>query len=103
MPFDPEFWTRSLNEIGAIFVAWLPRLIGALVWLLLGWIIARTAQFILNSLLNRMGLDKLSERAGIASILANAGFTAAASSLIARLVYWLVLLVLSWPPPKAWG
>jgi hypothetical protein len=93
MPFDPEFWTRSLNEIGVIFVTWLPRLIGALVWLILGWMIARIAQFILGSLLNRMGLDKLSDRAGIASLLAKAGFTAATSSLIARLVYWLVLLV----------
>jgi len=93
MPFDPEFWTRSLNEIGVIFVTWLPRFLGALVWLILGWVIARIVQFILSGLLNRMGIDRLSDRAGITSTLTRAGLTTSASSLIGRLVYWLVLLV----------
>ncbi len=93
MQFDPELWTRSLREIVSILVAWLPRLAGALVWLGLGWVIAWLAQFILAGLLRRIGLDKLLERAGAAQFLTTAGFNPSVSKLIARLVYWLVLLV----------
>jgi small-conductance mechanosensitive channel len=93
MQFDPELWTRSLREIVTILAAWLPRLLGALVWLVLGWVVARLAQFILAGLLRRIGLDRLLERAGVSQLLANAGFDPSASKLIARLVYWLVLLI----------
>ncbi len=93
MQFDPELWTRSLREIVAIMAAWLPRLAGALIWLILGWVIAWVVQFILAGLLRRIGLDKLLERAGAARFLTNAGFDPSVSKLIARLIYWLVLLV----------
>lgn len=93
MQFDPELWTRSLREIVAIMAAWLPRLAAALVWLFLGWVIAWLVQFILAGLLRRIGLDKLLERAGAAQFLKNAGFDPSVSKLIARLIYWLVLLI----------
>jgi len=93
MQFDSELWTRSLSEIVRTIAAWAPRLAGALVWLVLGWIVARLAQFILAGLLRRLGLDRLTERAGADRVLADAGLESSASQLIARLVYWLILLV----------
>lgn len=93
MEFDPELWTRSLREIFTIMAGWLPRLAAALVWLLLGWLVARLAQFMLRGALRRVGLDKLVERAGGSAMLSKAGLDRPASQVIARLVYWLVLLV----------
>lgn len=93
MPFDPEFWTETLGTIVSDIVAWLPSLLGALLWLLLGWIVARLLQFILSNLLRRVGLDRVAERAGATQVLTNAGLNPSASYLIARVVYWLVLLV----------
>jgi hypothetical protein len=82
-----------LSDIVRTIAAWAPRLVGALVWLVIGWVVARLAQFILAGLLRRLGLDRLTERAGADRVLADAGLESSASKLIARLVYWLVLLV----------
>lgn len=93
MPFDPEFWTQIWGDFVVGAMAWLPRLLGAIVWLLLGWGVARLAQYILASLLRRLGLDRISERVGATQVLTDAGLEPSASRLIARLVYWIILLV----------
>ncbi|MGH2360581.1 MAG: mechanosensitive ion channel family protein, partial [bacterium] len=47
----------------------LPTLFGARLILLIGWFLARTAQRIVSSLLAVSGRDRLSERAGLTSVL----------------------------------
>jgi small-conductance mechanosensitive channel len=74
-------------------MAWLPALVSALVLLILGWVVARLVQTFLAGLLRRLGIDRLAERAGATHILAESGFDPSAANLMARLVYWLVLLV----------
>jgi small-conductance mechanosensitive channel len=93
MPLNPEFWTQLWGNALSGLVAWLPRLLGALLLLVLGWIIARIVQFLLDNLLRRLKVDSLARRAGITRFLADAGMEASTSTMIARLVYWLVLLV----------
>ncbi|UCC85746.1 MAG: mechanosensitive ion channel [Anaerolineales bacterium] len=93
MPVDPEFWTQVVNRIASDIMAWLPALASALVLLILGWVVARLIQAFLAGLLRRIGIDRLAERAGATHILAESGFDPSAANLIARLVYWLVLLV----------
>lgn len=93
MPFDPQFWTGLWEDtIGAV-VMWLPNLLGSLALLLIGWLVARMAQFIIGGLLRRLRLDSLTERVGISRILSNAGMDPSVSSLLARLTYWLILFV----------
>ncbi|MDX1615347.1 MAG: mechanosensitive ion channel [Candidatus Promineifilaceae bacterium] len=93
MPLDPEFWTETLSDIVADVVAFVPTLVVALIWLILGWLVARVAQFILSNVLRRLGLDRIAERAGVTPALNEAGLDPSVSYLLARLVYWLVLLV----------
>ena len=93
MPIDPELWAETLSEIVRNVLAWLPVLGGALLLLILGWIVARLAQALLSGLLRRVGFDRVAERAGLTEFLVNAGFEASASRLLARIVYWLVLLL----------
>ncbi len=92
MPFDTEFWSQLLGDIVSKVMVWLPSLVGALVLLLGGWVAARLIQLFLAALLRRLGVDKLSERAGIAQLLANANLDSSLVKLISRLIYWLVLL-----------
>lgn len=93
MPFDPQFWTNLWEEtLGTVFM-WLPNLLGALVLLLAGWLIARLVQFIIGGLLRRLRLDALTERVGISRLLSNAGLDPSAANLMARLAYWLILFV----------
>lgn len=93
MPFEPQFWTGLWEDtIGAI-VMWIPSLLGALALLIIGWLVARLAQFIVRGLLGRLRLDALTERVGISRTLSNAGMDSSVSSLLARLAYWLILFV----------
>lgn len=93
MPWEPEFWTETLSAILTGIALWLPSLLGALLLLVVGWIVARVSQFFLASLLRRLRVDRLAERAGITRLLAEVGLESSAANLLARLVYWLILLV----------
>lgn len=93
MPWDPTFWTETLNAISRDVLAWLPNLAGALLLLLAGWIFARLVQTLLSGLLRRLGLDRLAERAGASDLLQRSGLSPSAADVLARLVFWLILLV----------
>jgi small-conductance mechanosensitive channel len=88
MPWNPQVWSDMLDRV----VAFLPNLVGALVVLLIGWLLAWLAQRITRRLLDRVGFDRLAERAGVIDALTRAGVTKSASYLLGRAVYWLLLL-----------
>lgn len=96
MPWDPQVWveiiTGALTEMLNRVAAFLPRLVGALIALLIGWLLACLARRVAKRLLARLGLDRLSERAGVADALDHAGVATPASHLVARVIYWLLLL-----------
>ena len=93
MPFTPQFWTTLWEEtLGSIFT-WLPNLLGALILLLVGWLVARLVQFVIGGLLRRLRLDALTERVGISRTLSNTGLDPSVSNLLARLTYWLILFI----------
>lgn len=93
MPFDPQFWTNLWQETLGEIARWLPNLFGALILLLVGWLVARLVQFIIGGLLRRLRLDVLAERVGISKLLSNAGLDSSVANLLARLTYWLLLFV----------
>ncbi len=93
MPIDPDLWAQAVSDVVEGILSWLPSLGVALLVLIFGWLVARVAQFLLAGVLRRIGLDRLAERAGADQILADAGMDASAANLIARVVYWLILLV----------
>ena len=96
MPWDPQVWleivTSALTEMLGRVAAFLPRLVGALLVLLIGWLLAWLARRVTRRVLARLGLDRLSERAGVTDALARAGVTRPASHLVGRVIYWLLLL-----------
>jgi small-conductance mechanosensitive channel len=94
MPWEAEFWTEHMREmLFTDVMRWLPMLGAALVLLVFGWLAARLAQFVVGGILKRVGLDRLGEKAGGARLLQDLGMDSSVSRLLARLVYWLVLLV----------
>jgi small-conductance mechanosensitive channel len=78
--------TSILGRAGEALGAFIPRLGGALALLLMGlaitWLITR----LLARTLQVAGLDRLSERAGVAPVLGRSGLGASLSGLIARAV-----------------
>lgn len=72
-------------------VAFAPKLIGAFLILLIGWIVARFIRRIFTRVLERVGFDRLLDRAGLTDTVSRAGYTA--SQLVANVLYWVALLV----------
>jgi len=93
MRLDPAFWTELLRRITTDVMAWLPALAGALALLLVGWLAAWLTQAFLGGLLRGLGVDRLARRAGASDVLSGSGLDPSVAKMIARLVYWIVLLV----------
>ena len=81
----------GLQQAWQAVITFLPRLFGAVVVLLVGWVLSRLLHQGASRLLQGVGLDRILERAGLAKRLKQAGITAA--DLVARAVYWAALLV----------
>jgi hypothetical protein len=80
---------QFLNEIAVA----LPKILGALLILLIGWIIAKLLKKGIIKLLKIVRLNFLTEKSGIEKFLRDGGVTFTAIDLIGSLIYWLVMLV----------
>lgn len=92
MPWDQAFWSETLAEIQSSLSTWVPSILGALLLLLVGWLVARIGQAVVVRLLRRLGLDRLADRTGIARGLTTIGVKSTLSFLLARTTYWLILI-----------
>ncbi len=81
----------GLNNAWQGIVGFAPKLIGALLILLIGWFVARLIRSAVETILTRVGFDRLLDRAGLSNTLKNAGYSA--SGLVARIIYWIALLI----------
>lgn len=94
--FNLEAWrtviVSALSELGANIAGFIPNFVGMLVILLIGWILARFVQVVSGRVLARAGLDRASERLGVPDTLGGAGIERTPSALIARLLFWLLML-----------
>jgi small-conductance mechanosensitive channel len=93
MSLDPESWGQFWSDFWSQVAAWLPSLIGALVLLILGWLVASLGGAVVRGLLRRLGLDRLAERTGVSGALVEMGLDGSASRLLGRLIYWSILLL----------
>jgi len=81
--------TRMLNRI----MAYLPVLIGALVILIVGWIIAKAIKRLVNWLLKTIRFDSLADKAGISEILRKGDLKISAREVVSGIVYWLIIIM----------
>jgi small-conductance mechanosensitive channel len=95
MEYDP--WTQSLvNAMGTMWSSvgvFIPRLFGALIVVLLGFVVAKLLDTLLSKLLAKLGLDRLMAGAGLTKLLSRVGIQVSVSTLIGKIAYWFVLLV----------
>ncbi|MEV0245087.1 hypothetical protein AB0H76_00710 [Nocardia sp. NPDC050712] len=80
-------WSDAWSAI-ATFV---PKFIGFLAILFIGWIVAKIVASIVGRVLDRVGFEKLVDRGGIKNMLARSNWTA--SQMLAKLAYYAVLLI----------
>src|SRR3989338_3955226 len=73
-------------------MAFVPMLLGALLILLIGWLIAKAIEGIVVKVLKTIALDKLADQIQFSSVLAKGGIKNKLSELIGVIIYWLVML-----------
>jgi len=94
--FDLDAWreilVRALSELGTNVAGFLPNLVGAALILLLGWALSRGLEAIASRGLRTVGLDGAASRLGISDLLARAEIGLTFSQIVAKLLFWLLML-----------
>ncbi|MBA2534444.1 MAG: mechanosensitive ion channel [Rubrobacter sp.] len=84
---------QSLSDgLGAILAA-LPALIGALIILIIGFIIAKVLQGVTTRLLQSMGFERWMESGGIKQFFERSQTSQTPLSILGKLVFWLVFFI----------
>jgi len=87
-----EMLARALSEFGATLAKFLPALLGALAILAVGWLVSRAVEVAARRVLRTLGVDRAAVRVGVSDALARSGVNVTLSDVIARLLFWLLLL-----------
>ena len=82
-----------VRQMLARILGYLPVLLGALVILIVGWIVARAIKRILDWLLKTIRFDTLADKAGISAILRKGDLKTSAREVLSSLVYWLIMIM----------
>lgn len=81
----------GLSSAWAAVANFVPKLLAFLVILFIGWLIARVLARVVRVVLAKVGFDRVLERGGLKAMLERGNYDG--SSLIAKVVYYAVLLV----------
>lgn len=77
----------------AELAAFLPRLAAAIGILMIGFLLAKGAERVTDLLFHRIGFDRWMREGGVTEALARAGTTLDPSTVLAKLVFWMVMLL----------
>jgi hypothetical protein len=83
-------WQQGLQDAWADVAAFVPKLLGALVILVVGLLLARVLAKVVDKVLERVGFDRAVERGGVRRALARSKYDP--SDILAKLVYWTLVL-----------
>jgi len=82
-----------IRQMLSRIMAYLPTLLGALVILIVGWIVAKAIRRLVDWLLKVTRFDTLADKAGISAILKKGDLKISAREVVSNLVYWLVIIM----------
>jgi hypothetical protein len=82
-----------VSEMLTKILTFLPVLLGALIILIVGWIIAKAIRRLIDVVLKAIRFDTLADKAGITAILNKGDLKITAREVVSGLVYWLVIIM----------
>ena len=83
----------ALLDLWRGFIVFIPKLIGALVIFLIGWIIAVAVGKLIAEILKKLNFNKIFDRGGMKEALEKADFRVDASSFIGAIFKWVLVMV----------
>jgi small-conductance mechanosensitive channel len=84
---------QPLQDALSAFFSYLPQLIGAIVILIVGYVVARALQAIVGRVLQGIGFDRWMERGGIKQFFDRAETNQTPVSILGALVFWFVFII----------
>jgi Conserved TM helix len=92
---------QGISDAWSAVATFVPKFLAFLVILLVGWLIAKAVAKVVDKVLERVGFDRVVERGGIDRMLARSRYDA--SDIIAKLVYYALLLITLQIAFGVWG
>src|ERR687893_2122182 len=84
---------QPLQDALSAFFSYLPQRIGAIVILIVGYVVARVLQAIVGRVLQGIGFDRWMERGGIKQFFDRAETNQTPVSILGALVFWFVFII----------
>lgn len=88
-----DIFLSSLTEFWAQAASFLPKLMAAIVILLIGWVVAMVARIGVRRLLQLTRFDNLATKSGLEAFLKHGGIDLTLAGIISEVVYWMVILL----------
>ena len=92
---------QGLTDAWRAVATFVPKLAAFLLILLIGWFVAKAVSKLVDKVLERVGFDRLVERGGVKQMLARSKYDA--SDLLAKLVYYALILITLQIAFGVWG
>jgi hypothetical protein len=89
-----DIFVASLTSFWTELASFIPQLLGAIIALVLGWMLAKVARSGVMRLLTLLKFDKATEKSGLEAFMKHAELELSVGSVIGNLVYWLIILVM---------
>ena len=87
-----EILVGAFSELGSNLANFVPNFIGAIVILLVGWLFSKAVQIVASRALKSVNLETAAARLGVSKLLARAGISLSLTDIVAKLLFWLVML-----------
>jgi Mechanosensitive ion channel, conserved TM helix len=84
-------WSQGIQDAWSRVTTFVPKFIGFLIILLIGWFIAKALAKAADRVLERVGFDRAVERGGIARAMANTKYDP--SGIISKVIYYALMLI----------
>ena len=91
IPMASINFSQGVTDAWSAVARFIPKFVGFLVILVIGWFIARLLAHALEVVLRKAGFERMAERGGISRALANSKYDT--TGLICKVVYYALLLV----------
>ena len=84
---------EPIREMLTRMMAYFPVLLGAILILIVGWIVAKIIRSMVNGMLKVVRFDALADKAGISEALRKGDLKITARQVLSGLVYWLIIIM----------
>jgi hypothetical protein len=88
-----ELITDPIRQMLTSLLDYLPILLGALIILIVGWIVAKAIRRAADWLLKTVRFDAMADKTGVTAVLRKGELNVTASRIVSGLVYWLIIIM----------